>query len=461
MSSYATFRLGDFEFGQIRNEVDAEVLAVFTDDMFVKHTTRASEYYSWWRDDYPTEKESREADHPVTVIRLVAPGSVIAARLDLMGITLTEVTALLEESISQRVEWYGDSATANDGDTPAYLAEHARKTVEVASSLTFSRWQAEIRDLDSAEWSKRPFEPGSAGWMLDLIDDWEWRHVLRLLLTVWPEEQVELNLTDLNDGGWLDGSEADSLASSALASLRSTASAHTPIVVLTEGRTDSEFLGAALRLLYPDLQDLIKFLDYEARPEGGAGALVKSVKAFAAAGIANRVVALFDNDAAARDALRGLDIGGLPDNIVVRRYPDTELASRYPTLGPPNASAPHGHIEDADVNGLAGSIELYLGTDVLTHADGALAPVQWRSFIQGVRAYQGEVTGKEHVHERFRAKVKQSASPDGFDAASWQDLRSILDLVLNAFLDHALPEQLCEHSGRSQARIRVKQIRPT
>jgi hypothetical protein len=79
----------------------------------------------------------------------------------------------------------------------------------------------------------------------------------------------------------------------------------------------------------------------------------------------------------------------------------------------------------------------------------------------GVRAYQGEVTGKEHVHERFRAKVKQSASLDGFDAASWQDLRSILDLVLDAFLDHALHEQLCEHSGRSQARIRVKQIRPT
>lgn len=440
--------------------MDAEVLAVFTDDMLVKHTTRASEYYSWWRDDYSTEEESREADHPVTVVRLVAPGSVIAARLDLMGITVTEVTALLEESISQRVEWYGDSVTANDGQTSAYIAERARKTVEVASSLTVSRWQAEIRDLDSAEWSKRPFEPGSAGWMLDLIDDWEWRHVLRLLLTVWPEEQVELNLTDLNDDGWLDGSEADSLASSALASLRSTASAHTPIVVLNEGRTDSEFLAAALRLLYPDLQDLIKFLDYEARPEGGAGALVKSVKAFAAAGIANRVVALFDNDAAARDALRGLDIGRLPDNIVVRRYPDTELASRYPTLGPPHASAPHGHIEDADVNGLAGSIELYLGTDVLTQAGGALAPVQWRSFIQGVGAYQGEVIGKEHVHERFRAKVKQSAGPDGFDAASWQDLRSILDLVIKAFLDQSLPEQLCEHGGRSQARIRVKQIRP-
>lgn len=461
MSSYATFRLGNFEFGQIRNEVDAEVLAVFTDDMLEKHTTSASEYYSWWRDDYPTEEGSREADHPVTVVRLVAPGPVIAARLDLMGITVTEVTAMLDESIGELGQWYENSPTEYAGDASAYLAEHARKTVEVASSLTVSRWQAEVRDLDAAEWSKRPFEPGSAGWMLDLVDDWEWRHVLRLLLTVWPDEQVELDLTDLNDGGWLDGKLADSLASSALASLRSTASAHTPIVVLTEGRTDSEFLKSALGLLYPDLQDLIKFLDYEARPEGGAGALARSVKAFAAAGIANRVVALFDNDAAARDAMRGIDIDSLPNNIVVRRYPDTELASHYPTLGPPTAAAPHGHIEHADVNGLAGSIELYLGTDVLSQDDGALAPVQWRSFIEGIRAYQGEIIGKERVHKRFRSKVKQSANSDDFDAAAWQGLRSILDVVMNAFLDQALPEQLCEHSGRSQARIRVRQIQST
>jgi hypothetical protein len=30
-----------------------------------------------------------------------------------------------------------------------------------------------------------------------------------------------------------------------------------------------------------------------------------------------------------------------------------------------------------NVNGLAGSIELYLGADVLTDAQGSLVPVQW------------------------------------------------------------------------------------
>ncbi|NYJ73181.1 hypothetical protein [Allobranchiibius huperziae] len=455
MSSYATFRLGNFEFGQIRNEVDPEVLAVFTDDMLERHTESASDYYPWWRDEYPTDAESSEADHPVAVVRLAGPGPVIAARLDLMGITATEVKALLEESISSLGRRYEDNLAVGGNE---YFAQYVRNTVEVASSLTVSQWQEKVCDLDAAEWSKRPFAPGSAGWMLDLIEYWEWRHVLRLLLTVWPEEQVVLDLTDLNDGGWIDDTLADSLASGALAFLRSTASAHTPIVVLTEGRTDAEFIKSALDVLYPDLQDLITFLDYEVRPEGGAGALARSVKAFAAAGIANRVVALFDNDAAARDAMRSLDIDGLPKNIVVCRYPDTELASNYPTLGPPTAAALSGHIEHANVNGLAGSIELYLGTDVLTQEDGALAPVQWRSFIQSLRAYQGEIIGKERVHKLFRLKVENYASSGGFDEAAWHGLRSILDVIISAFLDRALPEQLCEHGGRSEARIRVRQI---
>ncbi len=65
------------------------------------------------------------------------------------------------------------------------------------------------------------------------------------------------------------------------------------MVVLTEGKTDAEFLAAALPVLYPHLTDLVRFLDYARRPEGGVGALLHTVRAFAAAGIANRVVALW------------------------------------------------------------------------------------------------------------------------------------------------------------------------
>lgn len=312
--------------------------------------------------------------------------------------------------------------------------------------------------------------------MFEFVDGWEWRHVLRLLLTVWPDAEVELDLTELNAEGWLDGDDVGTLASDAMATLRGVASTHSPIVVLTEGRTDAEFLSAALAILHPQLADLIRFLDFDGKPEGGAGALVKTVKAFAAAGIANRVVALLDNDTAAREALRSLDVTMLPANIVVKHYPDIDLASRYPTLGPPNASSPAGHIEVADVNGLAGSIELYLGADVLTQGDGELTPVQWRSYSQAVQSYQGEVVAKAQVHERFRAKLAQAfVSPDqgrqdrpavealattnGSDNdVAWADLGRILDLVIHAFDEHPSPDRLCDHIGRSETHIRIRRV---
>lgn len=59
--------------------------------------------------------------------------------------------------------------------------------------------------------------------------------------------------------------------------------------MLTEGSTHAEFLAGALTVLRPHLVPYVRFLDYfNNRPEGGPGALVKWVKAFAAAGIGNQ-----------------------------------------------------------------------------------------------------------------------------------------------------------------------------
>ena len=140
---------------------------------------------------------------------------------------------------------------------------------------------------------------------------------------------------------------------------------------------------------------MVRFLDYERKPEGGASAVLRAVRAFDAAGIANRVVAVLDNDTAAADTLRGYRQSGPSDRIRVMQYPPINLAGQYPTLGPPTMRSPHASIELADVNGLAGSIELYLGRDVLTGQDGNLRPVQWTSFVAGMGRYHGEVTAKQ------------------------------------------------------------------
>jgi hypothetical protein len=342
------------------------------------------------------------------------------------------------------------------GEEGPELSEYSRLRTAALHGVTVANWLASVRQLVDRADLGRPAKPGTPSWNLNLIDAWEWRHALRLLLVAFPDEDVELDLTDLFEGGWLEAEGSSAyLPSVAMGALRQSLASHAPIVVLTEGRNDSEFLEAALALTHPHLKDLIRFLDFDARPEGGAAALVKSVKAFASAGITNRVVALFDNDAAARDALRALDVSSLPDNIRVLRYPAIDLAANYPTLGPPNATSPGASIDAADVNGLAGSIEIYLGADVLTQDDGTLTPVQWRSYIAGVNAYQGEVTGKGRIHTRFREKLA-ATRPADTQSPTWGDLRAVLQSVIDAFADRPLPHHICDHTGRSEVSIRLR-----
>jgi hypothetical protein len=183
------------------------------------------------------------------------------------------------------------------------------------------------------------------------------------------------------------------LCSNGLAAMRTAASDNAPIVVLAEGRTDIEFLESALRLLYPHLIDLIRFMDFGQRPQGSAGTLANTAKAFAAAGVANRVVALFDNDR--------------------QRTPKSQTQTS--TASPARSSC----ILDATFSLVAG---------------GDLRPVQWSSYISGMRQYQGEIVDKYSVHDAYRAKIgAASADPSLIARQDWSGIRAILDLVIHAF----------------------------
>jgi hypothetical protein len=251
------------------------------------------------------------------------------------------------------------------------------------------------------------------------------RHVIRLAIEVCPEDELVYDLTDLVLGGHYDSStdvvaEADYLLTEDFALTRR-------VIVLTEGATDKWILERSLRLLYPHLADFYAFMDFEgARVAGGAGALASMVKAFVGAGILNRVVAVFDNDTAGSTAIRLLAPIRLPRNIVALQYPRLPAATAYPTIGPT------GEVE-MDVNGVAGSIELYLGTDVLS-VENKLAPVQWRGFDEVIRQYQGEVLGKKLIHERFAAKLAEcEASPDRMELYDWEGVRLALAQIFSAF----------------------------
>ncbi len=81
-----------------------------------------------------------------------------------------------------------------------------------------------------------------------------------------------------------------------------------------------------------------------------------------------------------------------------------------------------------NVNGLAGSIELYLGDDVLTSEDGNQIPVQWKGYVQSLRKYQGEIISKSEVQNKFIEKLKICENdPSMIEKFDWTGISAIIN----------------------------------
>ena len=234
------------------------------------------------------------------------------------------------------------------------------------------------------------------------------------------------DVTDLVLNGYF--SADDDLIDYALASSSTHYSSSGKTIVLTEGRSDSWIISESLQLLYPHLADYFSFMDFEgARVGGGAGNLANIVKAFAGTGIVNKVVALFDNDTAADGAIQGLRSVRIPKNIKILRLPNLPALQQYPTVGPSGSTV-------MDVNGMAASIELYVGNDILTEETGGFAPIQWTGYDAGLGKYQGEVLGKDKIQERFRRRLKLCRfDPGHIEKTDWTGLRAVLSTLFVVF----------------------------
>jgi hypothetical protein len=199
-------------------------------------------------------------------------------------------------------------------------------------------------------------------------------------------------------------------------------------IILTEGSTDSFILRETLRALFPHFHEYFHFMDFDStKSAGGAGALVNNLKAFIGSGITNHIIAIFDNDTAARDALRGLENIILPSNIRIMQLPLLKLARKYPTLGPQGNRL-------TNINGLACSIELYFGVDVLTDSTGTLIPVQWTGYVKNLRQYQGEITDKTRLQDRYLSKVRDTIdNPNHRKNYDWTGMNQVFQSIFSAF----------------------------
>jgi hypothetical protein len=435
MGSYSSFRIGSFEIYSVKNDIDPLLMTLFRpfEKRVFASTFGASAADRLGDGDDPHE--------PLTVVRYETTAGVMRDRLDLMGYSIDLARDAFERG---RLRGCEDRAALYEKyRDDAILSDYADRELETLGRLTLDDWLLGFRFILENQ-LVRPHHlrrdlydagyPFPVGYMLGRSQEeflgfpvFDSRLFLRAALEgVDPSETVSQDLTDLIAGGWFDSE--DDVVAHADYLITADFSTTQRIIVLTEGSSDKRALEAVLLIRRPHLVDYFSFIDFdELRVPGGAASVINFVKAFVGAGVVNRVIAILDNDTAAKSAMRSLKGITLPSTVRIIHLPEMERLRRYPTLGPTG-------ISETDINGLAASLELYFGEDVLSGEDGQPAPVQWRGFDDAVKQYQGEVLTKAALQERFAQKLRREreglpSSP----ASDWSGIDAVLDAVCGAF----------------------------
>jgi len=381
--------------------------------------------------------DASDSEEKETVVEYSATVEQVIDRLNIMGFTINASKAWFDLGIKEKLETYRE--WVSDGDF-----EWIQPQIDLLETFTFEKYVgalSKVYEKKLVRWTSKDDLPEDADPITQHIYDdqdyemyfgypaYDIRHFLRVFLENVPKYKLVVqDVTDLVNGGYYDINEH--ICGDAIDELIGDYLVDSKVLILTEGSTDKNFLEPALKLLYPHLADYFSFMDFGvSQAAGGASALATTIKAFIGAGIGNRVVALFDNDTAAKVALRALKDVDIPNTIKVLHYPEIDICNNYPTIGPSGLS-------NLNINGLAGSIEVYLGVDTL-EIDGELTPVQWKGYESSLKQYQGEIVDKRLVQKRYLEKVKIcQEDPANILESDWSGMQAIFEAVFDCFEEY-------------------------
>jgi hypothetical protein len=329
-------------------------------------------------------------------------------RLSLVGASDSAMTLAFDAWIAQERETWKEYAETWKGES----RENAKARYEALATLDFDAWKAHANQTLHTRYNfANPYEPqtelergfhGHNDSYLHFAGYGDLLTIRAMLEACTDIKTIKLDISDLVNGGYIE--HEDRVCELARQTLPQTTQPLGPTVILGEGSTDIRVLQSALKTLHPALADYFSFFNHtEFSVDGGAVYLVKFLKAFAAAQMSSRMIAVFDNDVAGVQAYEQACALGLPQNIIVTRLPDIELARSYPTVGPSGPAT-------LDVNGSAAGIELYLGREALT-SDEDLRPVRWTGYNSSAKKYQGEVEGKADVLAAYLKQIDTYESP--------------------------------------------------
>ena len=402
MSSHSWLQIDGRGLLSFRNGFDGSLSSLFRES---ERSIRRPKLSPALAADYGIEYLLEDLDE-ICLYQYQSTVKALRDRLDLNGVTLEYAAKVFDDDLKALIE---RETAERDKAASDEFGKHLAQRVDALRKLSFKTWTDGFLRIFSenltAENRRRsgftPLDDYPVTFMLQELDAYgfpssDTRVILRAMLDGLPGETLAvLDLTYLLLG---DLYEEDHLTFD-LDEVAISYQVWERIIVLTEGRSDQRILKAAIGVICPHLQDYFAFMDFEEMAvPGGAGTLVAFLKAFAGAGVANRVLAVFDNDTAATSALRALEGLTLPPNVGFVRLPDRSALESYPTLGPTG-------IAPVNINGLAASIELYFGRDVLLSLDGTLEPVHWKGYDHKLRQYQGEILGKPRLQKAFLRKA--------------------------------------------------------
>ncbi|MEV0443496.1 hypothetical protein AB0I84_13150 [Streptomyces spectabilis] len=346
------------------------------------------------------------------------------------------VYATTVTSLRQRLQVQGFTASRARDDLAKALTAWGQNLECGDTAPDVIKVENSARQLLAADSDAPSYEDWQTSARLgELLDDVSWRmgyrSYIRLLLECAPDLNAEvcLDLTQLT-GCCVELDPSQPIAGQARTDQLDSLTQNAPLLVLTEGTTDARLLAAGMEVTHPHLKGFVNFFDFAASgAEGGVAQLSRNVTAFLAAGVANRFVALADNDTEAHAGLEKLKKQTLPERCRVLHYPPLPLLEAYPTLGP--------YTDEpvvVDINGRAGTLEMYLGQDVLQNGAG-LMPVQWRSWNPKLGRYQGTLADgdKKEAQKRFEDKVRAHRTGSAEAKADWTGIRSIIDTIVTAF----------------------------
>ena len=421
MGSYAECWFSSFYLGSTKGQIDPSIIQLFRSSDKNKFTGTKSQIPLQSRHWLKHFDDNEEID----VVYYSAPVNVIRDRLYLDGYTLETARVVFLESIRKEIEKYEEWSQKKHRE--AFL-----EPLKFLKMIDVDIWLLALKKIYTENLmpsrlthQRKGYDGTLISYMLDNPNGWygypglDLNVALRLTLEILPEaDEFIYDVTDLIMGGYYSQDE-DFVK--LWAETRKT-------IILTEGSIDSWIISESLQLLYPHLADYFTFMDFEgARVGGGTGSLANIVKAFSGTGIVNKVVAIFDNDTAAATALRGLKFVQIPPNIKIIQLPEMDFLKNYPTLGPSG-------LVSMDVNGLAASIELYLGKDILVDASGNLIPIQWAGYIPELSRYQGEIMSKEEIQKRFKQKVSACKNnKELLTKTDWGGMQAVLQSLFTVF----------------------------